>query len=268
MKVRSVYRQRRKVLLFSDLLVYGVEDGSCFHARGEVKLRGVIVQRLPDTARLRNGVALLAEGGKGFTWIAESGEEADQWYGDLRMAVRACSNSTDSEKVLAAVRSHIESVKSLKEFSMAERLTRVEGGSALTKYHARDGQAVERWVVVNEASAEISWEVVTSGLAHRRRNSLVPFVSKESTLKLAEARALLHGVKTAAFLRGHERPKHRWLCFSLVTADRTVDLAAPTVECLLDWYLVLASLVPHSVEPLMSERQLRTRIETMIEIGT
>jgi hypothetical protein len=93
-------------------------------------------------------------------------------------------------------------------------------------------------------------------------------VSKDHSLRLAEVSALLHGVKTAGFLRGHERPGQQWLCFSLVTADRTVDLAAPEMEALLDWYLVLASLLPNSVEPLMSEGRLRARIETMVEVGT
>ena len=84
-----------------------------------------------------------------------------------------------------------------------------------------------------------------------------------SVVRLADVSALLHGTKSAAFLRGHTRPASDWLCFSLVTADRTVDLAAPSIEALLDWYLALASLLPKSVEPLMNEPQLLARINAM-----
>ena len=41
---------------------------------------------------------------------------------------------------------------------------------------------------------------------------------------------------------------------------RTLDLAAPNADTLLDWYLALASLLPASEEPLLSEDDLRTRI--------
>jgi hypothetical protein len=95
----------------------------------------------------------------------------------------------------------------------------------------------------------------------------VGFLKWQVGFPIWQVSALFHGVKTAAFLRGHERPQQPWLCFSLVTADRTVDFIAPTVEVLVDWYLVLASLLPTSVEPLLSEGQLLARIETMMELA-
>jgi hypothetical protein len=44
---------------------------------------------------------------------------------------------------------------------------------------------------------------------------------------------------------------------------RTLDLAADSAEALLDWYLAIASLMPHSTEPLLDEPGLRARIEQM-----
>eukprot|EP00966_Prymnesium_polylepis_P110427 2555030-Prymnesium_polylepis.1 len=53
-------------------------------------LQGAVVERLPDTARLRHGLALVASGGKGYTWLAESADEAAAWHGELRLAIQSC----------------------------------------------------------------------------------------------------------------------------------------------------------------------------------
>ena len=68
---------------------------------------GATVERLPDTSRLRHGVALVAAGGKGYTWVAETAEEAAAWHGDLRLAIRSCrAGGTESLKVHAAPTCH------------------------------------------------------------------------------------------------------------------------------------------------------------------
>ena len=45
--------------------------------------------------------------------------------------------------------------------------------------------------------------------------------------------------------------------------ERTIDFAATNAEQLIDWYLALASLIPSSTEPLLSEQELRARIEEL-----
>ena len=52
--------------------------------------------------------------------------------------------------------------------------------------------------------------------------------------------------------RGVKREQD-WLCFSLVFKERTLDFAATNAQALLDWYLGLAQLIPHSTEPLLDE---------------
>ena len=54
-----------------------------------------------------------------------------------------------------------------------------------------------------------------------------------------------------------------WQCFSIYSRERSLDLAAETADDLLDWYLALASLMPHSTEPLLDEAALRARIQQM-----
>ena len=41
-------------------------------------------------------------------------------------------------------------------------------------------------------------------------------------------------------------------------------VAAEAIDVLLDWYLAIASLMPHSVEPLLNEPALRVRVEQMM----
>ena len=87
-----------------------------------------------------------------------------------------------------------------------------------------------------------------------------------SEMKIEDALALLHGAKSATFYkkaRGVKREQD-WLCFSLVFKERTLDFAATNAQALLDWYLGLAQLIPHSTEPLLDEPTLRGRIGRML----
>ena len=64
--------------------------------------------------------------------------------------------------------------------------------------------------------------------------------------------------------RAGGRALSRDLCFSLVFKERTLDFAATNAQALLDWYLGLAQLIPHSTEPLLDEPTLRGRIGRML----
>ena len=88
----------------------------------------------------------------------------------------------------------------------------------------------------------------------------------KSSMKLEDAIALLHGAKSSAFFKQqHAKKDQDWLCFSVVFKGRgTLDFAATNADALLDWYLVLASKIPHSSEPILNEAELRARIEEMI----
>lgn len=270
LKVRSGRRQQRRVFLFNDLLVYGLDTAKGVEVRGEVALAGAVVERLPDTEKLRHGVALIVAGGKGYTWVADTAEEAAAWHNDMRLAIRSCQpGGVESAKLMEDVRSAKE-----QKVTLEEHFERVRHGMMMTKYNSRDGRAVERWVVLDDETGEVCWEAAdaksyvngnvgsgwsykqssshtltpedntkdpmpikgTSAQNHKQARPLWRMPWESSVVKLADVKALLHGTKSAAFLRGHSRPSCEWLCFTLVTADRTIDLAAPSVAALLDWY--------------------------------
>ena len=155
--------------------------------------------------------------------------------------------------------------------SRTARLAAVATGSILMKYNQRDGSHALRYVCVRTAAGP-----------GEERMSLAPGlpmklcwgeVKKDfsagalrSEMKLEDALALLHGAKSATFYkkaRGVKREQD-WLCFSLVFKERTLDFAATNAQALLDWYLGLAQLIPHSTEPLLDEPTLRSRIGRML----
>ena len=74
-----------------------------------------------------------------------------------------------------------------------------------------------------------------------------------------------HGAQSSAFFKQQGKKKDSdWQCFSIAFKERTLDFAADRPDVLLDWYLSLASLMPVSREPLLSELELRARIERMM----
>jgi len=90
-KVRLAHRQRRKVFLFSDLLVYGVPTGRGYVQKGQIPLgEGTRVERLPRTEHLTHGFAVVDGHGKGYTWHGESEAETGEWFEEVQRAVRAC----------------------------------------------------------------------------------------------------------------------------------------------------------------------------------
>ncbi len=197
-------------------------------------------------------------------WIAENDVEAKQWFSDISAAIDSAAGSRAP--------SHSVSVlESLPTRSDAERLAAVANGSILMKYNQRDGSHALRYVCVRTAAGP-----------GEERMSLAPGlpmklcwgeVKKDfsagalrSEMKLEDALALLHGAKSATFYkkaRGVKREQD-WLCFSLVFKERTLDFAATNAQALLDWYLGLAQLIPHSTEPLLDEPTLRGRIGRML----
>ena len=88
-------------------------------------------------------------------------------------------------------------------------------------------------------------------------------------MELGEALALLHGAKSSAFYRqqGGVKTDPDQFCFSIVFKARTLDFAATSTDALLDWYLALASHIPLSSEPLLSESELRLRLMGMGEVS-
>ena len=138
------------------------------------------------------------------------------------------------------------------------------------KYNQRDGSHALRFVCVRTAAGPGERMSLAPGLPMKLCWGEVKkdfsAGALRSEMKLEEALALLHGAKSATFYkkaRGVKREQD-WLCFSLVFKERTLDFAATNAQALLDWYLGLAQLIPHSTEPLLDEPTLRGRIGRML----
>jgi len=203
------------------------------------------VEKLPTTAKMSNAFAVIEKGGKGYTWLCETGAELNEWFNAVDGAIR----SNKKGKSDATGSSMLEMVASK---PLEARLAAVQGGTTFMKYNQRDGKSGARWVKVSADQTKICWGDV--------RNK-----ETRSDMKLGDAVALLHGAKSSAFFKQQGAKKDQdWLCFSVVFKGRTLDFAATNAEALLDWYLALAGLIPNSSEPLLDEAALRTRIEGML----
>ena len=255
-KIRKANRQQREVFLCNDVLLYaaqplGTQKG--LSLKGRIWLHnGAKINLLPSTESCPHGFALVARDGKGYTWLAESEIEQREWFEAISAAIDEVSGRKSKVRSTSVVAA--EMLSRLGVSSLDERVENVRAGCALTKYNQRDGKSSQRWVKL--VGSKVAW-----GDAKSR--------SCNSDLDLTSATALVHGAKGAAFYKagknaGGSKTHQDWQCFSVVTKERTLDLACETVDELFDWYLALASLLQHSTEPLMDEAGLRTRIEAMI----
>jgi len=251
-KIRMTKRQQRHVFLCNDVLLYaaapvGSSGDKGLVVKGKIWLHdGARVNLLPSTDSCPHGFALVARDGKGYTFLAESKEEQHEWH----KALLGCVDESSGSKTRATSMEGSAMLAKLQAASLAERLESVRGGMVLTKYNQRDGKSTARWVKL--VGTKVMW-----GDAKSR--------SCNSDLDLSSATALVHGAKGSAYYKAQGGKLHQdWQCFSIVTKERTLDLACETVANLFDWYLAVASLLPHSTEPLMDEAALRQRIEQMM----
>ena len=178
-------------------------------------------------------------------------------------------------------------------------LLQVRAGSTLTKYNQRDGRASQRWVKVvghlgtthkvlwGDKGAKSTSELDLSNATSLHHGAKSAAFYKQVRPWRARARAPCMAVRvhplTCAWPstcilspcalhagrcceqggRSVEGAHDPWQCFSIYSRERSLDLAAETADDLLDWYLALASLMPHSTEPLLDEAALRARIQQM-----
>jgi hypothetical protein len=278
-KVRMSKTQQRLVFLCNDVILYGAKNPSPGQ-RSHITLKGKIwlndgarVERLPSTDAAPHAFAVIASAGKGYTWLAESDAEADEWYQAIRAAISTDSDDEDDgdDEVLQVVggrsfagggwgrdrgasREASQLLSAVMPKPLALRVQQVKAGGLLTKYNLKDGKASTRWVRLQPDAKRIVW-----GDAKTRKCN--------DGLALADASALIHGAKSAAFFKMGSRQgtakAEAWRCFTIVFPQRTLDLAAESPSSLLDWYLALASLMPHSTEALLDEDGLRARMERM-----
>ena len=100
-KIRRHQTQQRVVFLCSDVLLYAARPTVQGSFRGDTNLLtglltlkgkiwlhdGARIQKLPSTESAPHAFAVVARGGKGYTWLAESDAERDEWYEAIRAAI-------------------------------------------------------------------------------------------------------------------------------------------------------------------------------------
>ena len=164
--------------------------------------------------------------------------------------------------------------------TLSARLDAVRGGSLLTKYNQRDGRSSLRWVsIVGDTRIMGARAVSQAGIgAIPRRGHLLASRCAIVGLLQAPRRCTVAKVHqsfrlaSTSFASGGGAPplvtntkQHEdWQCFSIVFKERTLDFAADRPDVLLDWYLAIAYLMPHSQEKLLDEAGLRVRVERMM----
>lgn len=78
-------RQSRAIFLCNDVLLYAAKptnpgQGSKLTLKGRIWLRdGARIQALPSTEATPHAFAVVAGGGKGYTWLAESADECKEY---------------------------------------------------------------------------------------------------------------------------------------------------------------------------------------------
>ena len=284
-KVRRTNRQQRALFLCNDVLIYAAKQTNpsqrgLLSLKGKIYLYAARIHRLPSTEATPHAFAVVAGGGKGYTWLAETAEECKEWFDEISRAIDTCAGRGRNDSKAASMED-VEALKRVPPKTLSARLDSVRGGSLLTKYNQRDGRSSLRWVSI-VGDTRIMW-----GDARSRK--------QESALFLGEGISLLHGAQSSAFFKHHgvaQSPKvHQsfrlastsfasgggapplvtntkqhedWQCFSIVFKERTLDFAADRPDVLLDWYLAIAYLMPHSQEKLLDEAGLRARVERMM----
>ena len=253
-QVRNTKRQLRSIFLCNDVLLYAARPANPSRAnmlvlKGKIWLRdGARIQQLPSTEATPHAFAVVAGGGKGYTWLAESAAECAEWVDAIVGTIDECAGKRRPERTLTM--QERGALARLPPKTLGARMEVAHGGSLLTKYNQRDGKSSVRWVMLRDT--RILW-------GDPRSKKI------ESVLHLAEAISLQHGAQSSAFFKQQGKKKDSdWQCFSIVFKERTLDFAADRPDVLLDWYLSLASLMPVSREPLLSELELRARIERMM----
>ena len=253
-KQRLSHRQRRQLFLFSDILLYAEAGVACkgFKLKGKIQLLdGTRVESLPSTEDSPHAFALVENGGKGYTWLAESAAEKDDWFQAIDGAIRVERKAADLDASDAS-----DLISMVKSKRLHERIAVLQGGSTLVKYNNSDGKSTPRWVCVTLDKFGAA-ELIRWGDSRTQ--------DCKSEKRLTEATALLHGAKSSTFFKQKGvKADQDWQCFSLVFKDRTLDFAAANVGLLLDWYLALGALLPHSTEQILDEEQLRARISSQM----
>jgi hypothetical protein len=166
--------------------------------------------------------------------VGQDAAESREWLAAIEKAIGSkAGDGSQSSKLPCMAPQCLEAHKqltALKSRSIEERVATVTAGASLVKYNQKDGSSEQRWVVLqkNQIGQSVTTWSVCWGDAKKKTTS--------SELSLSSAKQLLHGAKSATFFKMRTAKKDPdWLCFSIVSKERTLDFAVPDMDALLDW---------------------------------
>jgi hypothetical protein len=140
--------------------------------------------------------------------------------------------ANELEKMLKREQKRQDAVEKLKLIS----------GSVMLKYNAK-GDKHKRLFYLSEDESELQWK------KHK-------FSRNVSSIDLASVKQMIIGPRTSRFCRFDWVNGKPWLCFSLITDARTVDIECQSIEEFDTWFQGLNALVPTSKDTRFSRGKM------------
>ena len=95
-KVRRTNRQQRALFLCNDVLIYAAKQTNpsqrgLLSLKGKIYLYAARIHRLPSTEATPHAFAVVAGGGKGYTWPRGDGGGGKEWFDEISRAIDTCA---------------------------------------------------------------------------------------------------------------------------------------------------------------------------------
>eukprot|EP00475_Leptophrys_vorax_P045618 TRINITY_DN953_c0_g2_i1.p1 TRINITY_DN953_c0_g2~~TRINITY_DN953_c0_g2_i1.p1 ORF type:complete len:312 (+),score=66.98 TRINITY_DN953_c0_g2_i1:68-1003(+) len=218
--------------------------------RGSLLKTGDVIQFLGDDS----GEIAIRRAKKCVKWdTSGSNSRGGSGRSSLNSTMNSSASSTNSKPdtgvvVKPILKSKIapEQVAKLlqKEKKRTDAIEKVQqrSGSIMYKFNA-SGDRHKRYFYVSDDGTELQWKKHRIG-------------SKVSSIELASVRQLIIGPRTERFSKYDWISGRPWLCMSLVTDSRTVDIECKDVEEFDIWFQGLAALVPTSKDTLYTRGRI------------
>jgi hypothetical protein len=122
-----------------------------------------------------------------------------------------------------------------REMNRMVLINRLRDGAKLRKYSSKKGEAAYRYFYVSSDGTELLW---------CKSRHFTKFTS--SKIILASVKQIIMGPRTQGFKNFEWKQENAWLCFSLISESRNVDIQCGSKDEFDTWFFGLQHLVPLS----------------------
>ena len=267
-KARLQRRQRRRVFLFNDLLLYAVSGQKGYTIKGATGRASDVARAAHDPRTPLTPAAPSLDCRARRARRAREGREHPRHRDD---AQRLRADREVGKGVHVARRVGRRQARVVRGGAEGDQLEQA-GARRVGLWRAGDGRRrvaaarredrPRRGGHADEVQPARRQERRALGASRRpREDPLGDATKKSSTSSLRSGDRGDARRQSSAFFKQQGAKKDDY--FFSVVFERSLDFAATSAQALVDWYLALAALVPRSSEPLMEEDELRARIEGM-----